>query len=86
MKFLHPRILYLFLPLITLVCLSPSCSNEPIHLALYNGPPDPTDHYNYDYTIEETGFSEDSPMGHCVVFAGYDKERMEIFYVIQLTI
>jgi hypothetical protein len=79
MKFLHPRILYLFLPLITLVCLSPSCSNEPIHLALDNGPPEPTDHYNYDYTIEETGFSEDSPMGHCVVFAGYDKERMEIF-------
>ena len=79
MKLLHPRILYLFLSLITLVCLSPSCSNEPIHLALDNGPPEPTDHYNYDYTLEETGFSEDSPMGHCVVFAGYDKERMEIF-------
>ncbi len=73
-----------FLPLIfvgyflSLSCFFTSCSEEHVSLPQDHGPPEPSEEYNYDITQKETGFSKELPMGHCLVFAGYNSQTMEM--------
>ena len=55
--------------------LNDELKKEPIE----NGPPDVTENYRYDLPEGETGFSTELPMGHCMVFAGYDLDLMELY-------
>lgn len=56
-----------------------SCSKEPEEKPVESGPPETTKTAKYDHPEEEPGFSPDSPIGHCMVFAGYDSTAMELF-------
>jgi antitoxin component YwqK of YwqJK toxin-antitoxin module len=61
-----------------LFCLIFGCSEEHVSLPADHGPPEPSIKYKYDISEKETGFSKDLPMGHCLVFAGYNAETMEM--------
>ena len=55
------------------------CSNESEQEPVENGPPEASEDYDYDHPDGETGFSTEMPMGHCMVFAGYDSDFMEMY-------
>ena len=55
------------------------CSDEPTQEPIENGPPEAAENYRYDLPEGETGFSTELPMGHCMVFAGYDSDVMELY-------
>lgn len=61
-----------------LFCFILSCSEEHVSLPADHGPPEPTIKYKYDITQKETGFSKELPMGHCLVFAGYNSQTLEM--------
>jgi hypothetical protein len=72
-----------FAPLMILVfgvfLITASCSKDPEEKPVESGPPETTKTARYDHPEEKPGFSPDSPIGHCMVFAGYDSSTMELF-------
>ena len=56
-----------------------SCTKEPEEKPVESGPPETTKTAKYDHPVKEPGFSPDSPIGHCMVFAGYDSTTMKLF-------
>ena len=55
------------------------CSDDTTQEPVENGPPEATENHRYDLPKGETGFSNELPMGHCMVFAGYDSDLMELY-------
>ena len=74
--FIKPIVLCVWL---FLHSLPTGCSDESSQEPVKNCPPEATENYRYDLPEGKTGFSTELPMGHCMVFAGYDSDVMELY-------
>ena len=62
------------------LCFLVGCSTEPDNQSFESDPPEKTEMHCYELPEGAVGFSPDSPMVHCVVFAGYDSNAMEAYF------